>query len=267
VVSVGGEAGPVACWFAQGEATIPPGLDWLSVRERARLDQLRFTKRRTEFLLRRWAGKYAVARSVGRPMHSSSTSRIELLNHPTGAPYVELDGRPADLDVSLSDRAGTAVALVGPRGSGPGTLGIDLEVVEPRTEGFVSDFLTESEAAWVHGRRLSAGEDGWQEAANLIWSAKEAALKVLRVGLRADTRSVEVCVGDQRRDDGWAPMNVTSVRGEVFPGWWRRDGVFILSIAYAPDSSFRDPPLLGLGGTDLVSAVPLHSWMRRPTVI
>jgi len=30
------------------------------------------------------------------------------------------------------------------------------------------------------------------KAANLIWSAKDAALKVLKVGLRADTREIEL---------------------------------------------------------------------------
>lgn len=250
-------------WLAQNEATMPAGLDWLSPRERARVERLRFPKRRTEHLLRRWVGKTAVARSIGWTIDRGTVSRIELLNHPGGAPYVEVDGRRADLEVSLSDRAGTAVALVGPAGSDSGALGIDLEIVESRSEGFVVDFLTEAERTWVHARRVRDGEDGWQEAANLTWSAKEAALKVLRVGLRADTRTVEVTVDESRRADGWAAMVLTSAAVGVLPGWWRRDGVFLLTVAYPPGSARPEPPAVVPGGVDLATAVPVHSWMGR----
>ena len=72
---------------------------------------------------------------------AASLARIEVRHRSSGAPYVHLDGRPAAVDVSLSDRAGWAVCLVGPPGSAEsGTLGIDLEVVEPRSDEFVTDF-------------------------------------------------------------------------------------------------------------------------------
>jgi 4'-phosphopantetheinyl transferase len=249
-------------WMACGEHEVPDGVDWMSQRERSRLDQVRFTKRRTEFLLRRWTGKRAVAVAVGWPP-DDALARIEMLNHPTGAPYVEIDGAPGGMDVSLTDRAGWAVGLVGAPGTTAGSLGVDLELVEPRTERFVADFLTAGEAAYVHGRRDSHGQDGWDAAANLLWSAKESALKVLRVGLRADTRTVEVEVDHRVRDDGWAALTVRSVRGETFPGWWRRDGVFVLTIAFARP---HDPPALMAGGADLAAAEPVHSWLAGPSV-
>ncbi len=253
-------------WLACAEHEVPADLGWLSERELARLGQLRFTKRRTEFLLRRWTGKRAVSTALGAAVdvsHRSALARIEMLNHPSGAPFVEIDGAPGGMDVSLSDRAGCAVGLVGAAGTGPGSVGIDLELVEPRTERFVEDFLTPGEAAYVRDRRRSHGEDGWQSAANLVWSAKEAALKVLRVGLMADTRTVEVTVDDSARPDGWAALVVRSVRGEVFPGWWRRDGAFVLTIAFAEP---HDPPDLLEGGADLGATVPTHSWLANPTV-
>lgn len=249
-------------WLACAETEVPEGTDWLSARECSRLDLLRFPKRRSEFLLRRWTGKQVAAVALGiAPSTSSGWARVELLNHPTGAPYVDVDGAAAGVDVSLTDRAGHAVGLVSAVGAGPGTLGVDLEVVEPRSEGFVTDFLTPAEVAWVRHRRDEDGEDGWQEAANLIWSAKEAALKVQQVGLRADTRTVEVQLRAERRQDGWAPLNVTAAAGPI-PGWWRRDGAFVLTIA---STSHRDPPELLSVGSDLATAVPVHSWVERPT--
>ena len=90
--------------------------------------------------------------------------------------------------MSLSDRAGWAVCLVG---EALGRVGCDLEIVEPRSAGFVADFLTAAEQEYV-AAQPAAERDA---AANLIWSAKESALKVLQTGLRRDTRSVEVRVG------------------------------------------------------------------------
>ena len=139
-----------------------------------------------------------------------------------------------------------------------GTLGIDLEIVEPRSHGFVSDFLTPAEQEYVAGR--GRGE-AWDEAANLIWSAKEAALKVLRVGLRADTRTVEVTVGDDADGDGWRRLSVRHVDGQVFPGWWRRDASCLLTLAALTETP---PPTLLPGGDDLTAATPVHSWLDHP---
>ncbi len=246
-------------WLSCGETSCPEGTDWLSERERGYLETIRFTKRRTEFLLRRHTGKRAVAAALGLPADPSTLARVEILNRLTGAPYVQIDGERAALDISLTDRAGWGVALIGSEGSmAAGTLGVDLEIVEPRTRGFVSDFLTPPEQEYVAAR--GAG-DGWDAAANLIWSAKEAALKVMRVGLRADTRTVEVTVGHDRGPDGWHPLSVRHVDGQVFPGWWRRDAVFLLTIAALEETP---PPTLLPGGDDLTSATPVHSWVDRP---
>jgi len=58
-------------------------------------------------------------------------------------------------------------------------------------------------------------------AATLIWSAKESALKALRTGLRADTRSVVVEVDVPRGE-----LSVTSADAEM-RGWWWVDGGFV----------------------------------------
>jgi 4'-phosphopantetheinyl transferase len=248
-------------WLAVSEVGVPHGLAWLSERETQRLARMRFTKRRNEYRLRRWAGKRAVTAALGLPTDDGTLAGVELLNRLGGAPYVRLGGHDAPLDVSLTDRAGYAVALVGSAGEVVGgTLGVDLECVEPRSAGFVSDFLTEAERAYV-GSRGGPGTTGWDTAANLVWSAKEAALKVLRVGLRADTRSVQVHLEESPRSDGWAALTVDAGRAGVLPGWWRRDGVYLLTIAYRVA---QEPPLLLAGGEDLAHGIPSHSWLARP---
>lgn len=247
-------------WLAQGEQDLPDGVAWLTPREQQVLASFRYTKRRVEFITRRWTAKRAVALVLGRGHSTAALVSVEIRHHASGAPWVAVDGQPAAMEVSISDRAGWAVCVVGPPGGLGGALGIDLELVEPRSDAFVGDFLTAGEAAGV--RRLPAGE-ARDEAANLIWSAKESALKVLKVGLRADTRSVEVSFSQQRRPDGWAPLTVAGPHGASFQGWWRRDGVFLLTMAGVRAAP---PPVQLDGGSDLAQAVPLHSWLARPLV-
>ena len=247
-------------WLAHGEHEVPAGADWLAPGEQVVVARLRYTKRRVEFLTRRWTAKRAVATVLGRGLAPAALASVEIRHHASGAPWVAVDGQPAPIDVSISDRAGWAVCLVGPPGGSHGPLGIDLELVEPRSDAFVGDFFTAEESAGV--RRLPAGA-ARDEAANLIWSAKESALKVRKVGLRADTRDVEVDFGHERRPDGWAPLSVTGRDGSAFPGWWRRDGVFLLTLAGREP---LPPPVRLAGGADLADAVPVHSWLAQPLV-
>ncbi|MGZ4638275.1 MAG: 4'-phosphopantetheinyl transferase family protein, partial [Actinomycetes bacterium] len=178
--------------------------------------------------------------------------------HPSGAPYVVVDGRRLGLDVSLTDSAGWAVCVVGPDLS---RVGCDLEIVEVRSSGFVSDFLTEVEQAYVAAQ---GDGDARQAAANLLWSAKESALKVLRTGLSRDTRTVEVTVGDagQAPDTGrWGRLTVSTIEGRTLAGWWRREGTFLFTVA--ADSSIGSPEELA-GCARLSDATPVHSWVGRP---
>ena len=251
-------------WLAIGEDQIPVGREWLTEAEGTRAASMRFRKRRTEYLLRRLAGKRAVAAIIGLPADPASLGRVGVLNRPTGAPFAQVDGRDLDLDVSLSDRAGSAVCLVGPD---LGAVGCDLELVEPRSDGFIRDFLTVAEQDFVGSM---PDVDARDAAANLIWSAKESALKVLRTGLRADTRTVEVVIesaeglgADHARagSSHWRPLTVRTWDGPC-PGWWRRDGVFLLTIAAA--TGLDVPPEVLPGSADLAAADPVHSWIQNP---
>jgi 4'-phosphopantetheinyl transferase len=222
---------------------------WLSPREAAWIARMRFPKRRSEFRLGRWTAKYALALYLGRP---GDLAGIEIDRAPDGAPAPLVDGRPADAYVTMTDRADQAVCLVGPPGR---PIGCDLELVEPRSVAFLEDFLTPVERSLVAG---AAGDDERDLLANLVWCGKESALKILRTGLRRDTRSVEVSLPGGPAVGGWAPMSVRAVEGTAFPGWWQRFGAFVLTVAAtAPVPAPRplvDPP-------GLAHAVPAHSWL------
>ena len=94
----------------------------------------------------RWTAKQALARVLSTPLTLAGLRRIEVRHAASGAPVACLDGEPVDLQISLTDRAGWAVCLVG---AGSGRLGCDLELVEPRSDAFVRDYLTAAERRYV----------------------------------------------------------------------------------------------------------------------
>ncbi|MCU7729480.1 4'-phosphopantetheinyl transferase superfamily protein [Actinoplanes sp. KI2] len=237
-------------WLALGEDALPDGSGWLSSAEAERAAGRRHRKRHTEYLLRRLVAKRAVAAVLGRPVTPVALAGVEVANAPGGAPEVFVDGTPAGLDVSISDRAGWAVCVVG-RG-----VGCDLELVEPRSPGFVRDFLTGSEQRLV--AEWPPDDEG--APATLIWSAKESALKALRTGLDRDTRQVEVSPG-AAASGGWAPLTVRVAEGCPLTGWWRRYGRFVLTMAGRTASL---PPVALGDPAGLAAASPRHSWLDRP---
>ena len=133
-------------WLAHGEHEVPAGADWLSPREQAILATVRYTKRRVEFLTRRWTAKRAVAMVLDRDLAPAALASVEIRHHVSGT-------------------------------------------------------------------------------------------------------------------DGWSPLLVTGQDGASFPGWWRRDGVFLLTVAGSEPSS---PPVRLSGGGNLAAALPVHSWLAQP---
>lgn len=247
-------SGPATWWLARTEADLPATADWLSGPERSRAASLRYSKRRADFLLGRWTLKQAVARVLGWPDDAGTLARIEARPAPGGAPRLYVGGQAAPHGVSLSDRAGCAVCLVAARAA---AVGCDVEVIEPRSDAFIRDYLTGTEQRFVTG----AGQ-ARDALANLVWSAKESALKVLGTGLRRDTRSVEVAItGPWPPERTWSALEVRAAEGDVFPGWWRRSGSFLLTVCWPGGGP---PPTALEDESPLDAAVPSHNWLSRP---
>jgi 4'-phosphopantetheinyl transferase len=211
---------PLAWWLAQGFADVPADDAWLAPGEGGESGT---PKRRAERRLRRWTAKRALALHLGLPAAPAALARLQIRHDPRGAPWPLLDGRAIATALSLTDRAGRAVCALGPPGA---ALGCDLERVEPRSAAFVGDYLTAAEQRFVGAAR---GEQQHVRA-NLVWCAKEAALKALGTGLGRDTRSVTVEVPRAGARARWRPLAVTASEGARFEGWWRRDEDFLLAV-------------------------------------
>jgi len=232
-------------WLEQAEADVPPHHDWLSANEAARLNGMRFAKRRADWRLGRWTAKRALAAYLNVPAHPQALTDIELRPAPSGAPEVFFMNKPAAVIVSLSHRAGSALCSVALSGA---ALGCDLEIIEPRSEGFVADYFTPEEQALV----AEASAPDRPRLLALLWSAKESALKALRAGLRLDTRCVivtplgaprESSYAGRSRDgfNSWRPLQVCHTGGQVFQGWWQNTGHLLRTIVTAPPPA---PPIL-----------------------
>lgn len=234
-------------------ATPPEGL--LGPAELACFERLRTEKRRRDWLLGRWTAKRLLGEELERrygvrPRHDE----LEIVAAPDGSP-----GLSADWRLALGERGNLPSPLPTPQLSishshdrafctvcdTPGlAIGCDIERVEPRAPVFVADYFTARERALV--------EEAPAELRDLlvtaIWSAKEAALKALRLGLTVDTRQVGCypAVTGATGPDRWSafPVELDPELGHAAPaaGWWRASDGFVLTVVAlgAPSARQRD---------------------------
>jgi 4'-phosphopantetheinyl transferase len=216
-----------AGWLSRWAAEVPQGDDWLGPRERAVQGGLRAPRRLADWRLGRWTAKQALAAWGAR----GAAQDLEILAAPDGAPEVWVRERRLALSLSLSHRAGRSLVVVAE--AAPGPIGCDLERIEPRSAAFVRDWLVPAEQAYVAAQETPEGR---ALAANLCWSAKEAASKVRREGLRLDVRQAVVSVGAAAPTPGdWGALRVDWTGAAPVTGWWRHDGGFVAVVVGTPD--------------------------------
>ena len=218
------------------EAGFPPdGL--LAPTERARWEQFKVAKRRRDWLIGRWTAKHLVQEHLSELSGArAALDAIVIAADEDGAPYaalVEDDGlRRLSFSLSISHAGNLAFCALCDQ---PGmTVGVDVERVEAREPSFAETFFTAKEA--------DAGRTTPAESRDLfitaIWSGKEAALKALRTGMRADTRRVQCSIQRlERPAEFWAPITIT-LDAQLAPpgpssltGWWRSIGEHLLALA------------------------------------
>jgi len=181
-------------------------------------------RRRHDWRLGRFAAKAAVGAWL-----SVAPERIEILRAPDGAPEAWVDGERAPVSVSLSHRAGRGLAVVA---QAPAVVGCDLERVEPRSGAFVREWPAPAE----QGLLAAHAEADRARLTNLVWTAKEAAAKVRREGLRLDVRRAVVApAGAGAVDGAWRELRVQWDDGAApTTGWWRAEPGWVMTIAGEP---------------------------------
>lgn len=216
----------------QRAEAVPTGDDWLSAGERARAAGMRFAARRDDFRLGRWTAKRALARWLRAGDAPEALAEIDVRGVPKSPPAVFWRGAPAPCALSLSHRAGAALAAVSPAGV---ALGCDLERAESRSAAFAEQYLTDAEGAAAQ----ALGEPGRSAAIALVWSAKESALKALGRGLDLDLRELAVHLADAPPAGtdaarAWRPLTVALCGGPALAGFWCARGPWLLTVVAAP---------------------------------
>jgi 4'-phosphopantetheinyl transferase len=228
---------PAVYWLTATAAEVPGDSDWLSGREKLKLQQLRFTKRRADWRLGRWVAKRAVCARALDDGRRLELADVEIVAASDGVPEPYVLGSAAGITLSISHCRDLGFTVLSDGGA---AVGCDVEAVEARSDRFVTDYFTAGEAERVRG--AAAGER--LLLINLIWSGKESALKAARKGLSRDTRSVEVgsISGGFDCEGAWAPLSLKCLdTGRELWGWWRRQGDFVLTIACDAPTDLPEP--------------------------
>jgi phosphopantetheine--protein transferase-like protein len=202
------------------------GVDFLSPIEKERLALMRFERRRQSFYLGRFAAKQIL--QVHPACANLPATSITIANHPEGGPYGKIGDCRMEGSISLSHRESEAASAMVIH---PGvTVGIDLELVEERERAFVEDFFTSQESAQID---LLPEEEKFV-AVTRTWSAKEAVLKALGIGLRVDSRAVTINQSQRTSGkDDWKLLDASgpALEDRVCQVWWRPWGQYVLTLA------------------------------------
>lgn len=221
-------------WLMQTNADLPSlsTAAWLSPPERERLASLTVPKRRQEWLLGRWTAKRLIQTYLADEAGlAAEPHQLTIVAGVNGAPELSVT-RPAlrmalaAVRVTISHSDGVAFCALS---WGDQQVGADIERIEPRHPAFAGDYFTPAELLQI----AAADEASRNTMITAIWSAKEAALKALYLGLTVDTRRVECLLGPP--GDGWSPVTISldaSVPGRrPLKGWWRAHGGYVLTLA------------------------------------
>ena len=229
-------------WLTQSQDALPQTavanphqpISFLSDSEAERLAALSTEKRRRDWLLGRWTVKRLLQTVIWETSHTTvPLDLITVSNDADGVPMVtsQLPLVNDKFSISLSHSQGQALVAAVAKPNWP--IGCDMEQIVSRDEAFIDDYFTETEALLVH----QVSDEVRDMLVTAVWSAKEAVLKALHLGLSVDTRAV-ACLLDptKRSTDSWVPFEICCDNGRLpkpaprLSGWWRVMKEFVLTV-------------------------------------
>lgn len=219
-------------WLTQTLTEVPAD-DYLTDVELARLQELKTDKRRTDWLLGRWTAKRLLQTVLWeKDGVTLPLDMITITNNPDGVPDYRLPITDNRFSISISHAHGRAFVAAVEKAHAP--IGADMELNRPRPAGFAEEYFTLAEIALGYGL-VGPERVVWETA---VWSAKEAVLKALHLGLSVDTRAISCLVEPVAPPPGiWTPFAIRCDSGRLprpappLTGWWRVEDGFVLTIA------------------------------------
>jgi phosphopantetheinyl transferase len=156
--------------FAAADAA--PSEEFLSEHEEEQLAGFQFAAKKQGFLL----GRLAAKRALGALLEEPDLRRIEIGSGVYGQPLVR-HAQAGGVEVTISHSHGMAVAVAFPAAY---PIGIDLETVSAISAGTILAELSASvpERAWLGSAAVDEAT-----ACCVLWTAREALGKALRIGL------------------------------------------------------------------------------------
>ena len=178
--------------FATADTAAPPE-EFLSDSENKRLKEFRFPAKREGFLL----GRLAAKRALGALLKEPDLRRIEIRSGIYGQPLVD-HPRAGSAEVTLSHSHGRAVALAYPAEY---PMGIDLETLASISAPTI---LGELEASPAELTWLATGGVAEAAACGVLWTAREALGKALRIGLNSPLGILALTEIQAAGEQAWA---------------------------------------------------------------
>ena len=223
---------PMINWLIQTTNDQAPPPDWLSAAEQARYRGFKTAKRQQDWLLGRWTAKRLLQQTAATA--NAALHQIQIDSADSGAPIINPISAVADPPaLSISHSHGHAFCAVAAH-----AIGADIERITPRSDTFVNDYFTKAEIEHLKNCQSSAAYGLHDTLVTAVWSAKEAVLKVLQLGLTVDTRAVTCLPAlPAGETEQWTAVDIQldSRRLPNAPinlqGWWRPWHDFVLTLA------------------------------------